>query len=59
MQTWVNALLGAGLALVYFHEWNRPGDGTCAGQAWWMAANIGPSFLMLGGEEGLTVLWQT
>ena len=51
IQTYVNSVLGAGLALTYFYEWTRPNDGAYAGQAWWMASSIGPSFLMLGGKK--------
>jgi SAM-dependent methyltransferase len=49
--TYINALLAASFELVYFHEWGRPGDGKFGGSSWWMTADIGPTFLMLGGRK--------
>lgn len=54
VDTYVNAVLRAGFELVYFHEWERPGDGKFDGSSWWMADNIGPTFLMLGGRKKLS-----
>ncbi|KAH8886419.1 methylase [Thozetella sp. PMI_491] len=51
LATYVNTVLKSGLTLVHFEEWNRPGNGDFQGQKWWMAAEVGPSFLMLGAKK--------